>query len=205
MIPGPGLSSQLLYAPPRVPDPQPSEIISRELGGVALNDPTQGLEVKIWTLTVTEEDEVSTVWVEADDVPAVSLFSDTQITEASLAFDQNMQPTVSYVSQGETKLYWYDSEIEGFTTTVFGNSYISPRVTLDDHRYLAFAWSDVIFSYIRDGNLYVRAQRDRYGEEYLMYADINLDIISPRIQWICLSGEALPRMLWYIRGNFTSS
>jgi hypothetical protein len=141
------------------------------MGGVALNDPSQGMLVKVWTLTLDGDDVV----VSAADVSPVVLFTQSGITELSLAFDQNMRPTVAFVAGGQATIWWFDS-VEGdqvFTNLPSGS--LNPRVTLDDKRAMQIqaGVTDVILAYIRSNNLYFRAQRDRYLIEYLLAAGVN--------------------------------
>lgn len=136
-----------------------------ERGGVALNDPTQGLDVFDWRCW-TDGD---TVWVArypASGAAAV-VYEGERITEVALAFDQNMRPTVALVEAGVVKLRWYDSLIEGMATTSFPGAR-GPMLTLDDKRVFASQTNDIIFAYVRDGNAYYRQQRDRFGVEYLL-------------------------------------
>jgi hypothetical protein len=143
------------------------------MGGVALNDPSQGLQVKEWTLYLVGDD----VTISAEGVAPTVLFSGANITELSLAFDQNMQPVVAYVQAEQARLYWFDSSIPGYTSTVIAGA-ITPRVALDEKRPLLVLSSDVILGYIRAGNLYFRAQRDRYLIEYLLKSDVNATLVT---------------------------
>jgi hypothetical protein len=143
------------------------------MGGVALNDPSQGLRVREWTLYLEGEN----VTVSAEDVTPVVLFTGANITELSLAFDQNMNPVVAYVQAEQAKLYWFDPTIPGYTATVIDEA-ITPRVALDDKRELFEPSSDVILGYIKNGNLYFRAQRDRYLIEYLLKSDVNATLVT---------------------------
>ena len=206
MIPQQRLSTVTFYDNIMLADPQPSNVISREWGGTALNDGSDGLEVKIWTCTVIPSgiplvpDEIV---VYADDVLPTVVFTALDVSEISLAFDQNMRPFVAYVSQGNAKFYWYDSLIEGTRITDLPIGSSSPRCTLDDHRATQLSTSDIILAYIQNGNLYFRAQRDRYEVQYLLYADINLDIISPTIHYVKMN--LINRLQFSIRGNFGGS
>jgi hypothetical protein len=204
MIPENRLSTQVIFDNLLTPDPQPSLLISRELGGVGIQDPSQGLRVKVWTCTIIASglplvpDQVT---VESDDDPPVVLFSALGITEVCLAFDQNMRPFVAFVSQGIAKFYWYDSLIENTTITDLPAGSSSPRCTLDDTRALQDGTSDIILVYIDDGNLYYRQERDRYTIQYVLYADINLDIISPTVQYVAM--QLNYRLQFSVRGNFS--
>lgn len=203
MIPQNRLSTTVIFDNLVTPDPQPSNLVSRELGGVALQDPSQGMRVKVWTCTVILSGDPmipDQVQVEAADVPAVTVFSALSITEVSLAFDQNMRPFVAFVSEGIAKFYWYDTVIEGTRISDLPAGSTTPRCTLDDTRALQDGNSDIILTYIDDGNLYYRQERDRYTVAYLLYPDINLDIISPAIQYVAM--QINYRLQWSIRGNF---
>jgi hypothetical protein len=135
-----------------------------ERGGVALNDSSQGLNVRDWKVWT---DGIK-VWVAPDPegAPAVEVFAGADITEVSLAFDQNMQPTLALVDAGVTKLRWYDTLANAMTTTNFPG-HKTPMLTLDDKRDIATQTgvNDIIFAYIREGLVCWRQQRDRYGAE----------------------------------------
>lgn len=98
-----------------------------------------------------------------DDIIAAT---DTDITEFSFTFDQNKHPVISYVAGGIAKLKWYDPTVPGTVTTAYDNTYVTPRVSLDDKHRLAADTSDVIFAYIRANRLRVRIQRERYETEH---------------------------------------
>jgi hypothetical protein len=140
-----------------------------ERGGVALNDPSQGLNVRDWAVWT----DGATVWVAPDPElsPAVPLISGTGISEVSVAFDQSMQPSLAYVEQGTTKLWWFDTVANAMTTTTFAGCR-TPMLTLDDKRDIATTNgnSDIIFAYVREGLLCWRQQRDRYNVEYQLGA-----------------------------------
>lgn len=93
------------------------------------------------------------------------------MTEISFSFDANMQPTVAYVASGQAYLNWYDSIEATYVTTELADGVTTPRVSLDDKRFLgsnAYQVSDVILAYVRAGNLYYLQQRDRYTIERLL-------------------------------------
>jgi hypothetical protein len=140
-----------------------------ERGGVALNDPSQGHDVRDW---VCWSDGL-TVWVAPDPelTPIVAVQTGADISEVSLAFDQNMQPNVVYVDGGVTKLWWYDTLAAGMTTTSYPG-YKTPMLTLDDKRDIATQTgaNDIIFAYVREGLLCWRQQRERYAVERVLGA-----------------------------------
>lgn len=203
VIPEQRLSTEIIFSSTMVENPQPTPLLSRERGGVALQDPSQGLQVRVWECTTISSGDLAIpdqVIVYAEGIEPVVLFSALEVTEVSLAFDQNMRPFVAFVSVGAAKYYWYDSAIEDARISDLPAGSSSPRATLDDHRLLQSGTSDIIMVYIRDGNLYFRAERDRYTVEYLLRADINLEIISPTVHYIAMNH--VNRLQISVRGNF---
>lgn len=181
MIPENRLSEEALPTTLRYPKNLPTDGLEAfDMGGVALNDSSQGLLVKAWRAFVVGED----VFVEADDVPAAHLFSASGISTISLTFDQNMNPFVAFTDLSGAKFYWFDT-LEGMTKITSlpaGSSW--PRCSLDDKRDFASGYSDIILGYIRDGNLVYSQQRDRYTIEYALFPDLNTYIGDPRIREI---------------------
>jgi hypothetical protein len=149
-------------------------LIDYELGGVGLSDPSQGLKVKLWTLYLDGENDVK---ITAEGVPPVTLFSRAGIRELSLAFDQNMRPFVAFVQHTEAWFWWFDTATSSTQFTQLIGA-VSPRCTLDDKRAIAQNTSDIILAYVKDNNLYMRYQRDRYTIEYLLRSDINATLVS---------------------------
>jgi hypothetical protein len=137
-------------------------LVDSELGGVALRDGSEGLRVKQWTVYLDGDD----VMLGAADVPDTVQFSLSGITELSLAFDTNMNPTIAFVRNGQAQFWWFDTltQQQIFTSLPFGA--INPRVTHDDKRAMQSTSSDVILGYLLTGELYMRMQRDRYGVDY---------------------------------------
>lgn len=164
------LSSQAVEAELLSPDVlQSRALYDYELGGAGLNDPSEGLRVQTWVCYPSG----TSIFVEGADGNATEVLSEIagSITSVSLAFDQNMRPTIAYVAGGEAYLYWFDSVPQDFTVTQFADAE-NPRVCLDDKRPLESGSSDIILAYKRAGGLYHRLQRDRYTVEYLLDADI---------------------------------
>lgn len=152
----------------QAPDDRPrtSLLEDWELGGVALGDPSQGLQVQNWQARLSGDDiqvkpETGLVWSTVITVAGV--------TELAFAFDQNMRPVVAYVAAGVAKMYWFDTVAAAFVTTTFAGA-SSPVVTMDDKRRSLVSLSDVLLFYIRAGNVYYRQQRDRFTIERLLGA-----------------------------------
>lgn len=164
-----------------------------ELAGVALNDSSQGLLVKLWhcTLEIDNVTTVGSVYVEAPGVAKTLLFSGAGITEVGLAFDQNMNPFVAYMQGTDAKIWWYDPTVPGMTHTTLPAGCYDLRCCLDEKRPFNIANSDVVLSYIRAGNLCIRYQRDRYLTEYVLKAGVggSAQLVSMainngfRLQW----------------------
>jgi len=164
MLPQNSVSDPAVTAPFFSPDDiDNQDLVSFELGGIALNDPSQGRMVQVWTAFVTGQD----VMISADNHAPSVLFSVAgALSAVSLAFDSNMQPAVSFTEDGVVKLYWFDTLAPGFVTTSFPGLSSPSRLSTDDKRQSQEATSDVIFGYVKDGVLYWRQQRDRYTVEY---------------------------------------
>lgn len=162
-----------LYLPPD--DLLTSPILDYEIGGVAINDASQGMLLRTWRGIYNKQD--GWLYLQADNETPVQWIQDFQISEFSFTFDQNMRPTVGYVSLDVMKLRWYDTTINNYRTDTFGAAR-NPRLALDDKRPLALALgnSDVIFAYIRGDSLYYRQQRDRYTVERLLRSGIESNI-----------------------------
>lgn len=147
-----------------------------EMGGIALNDPTEGLRVQVWNLWLQGDDVVTRAPSYGSD-PATVLFTDTGITELSLAFDQNMNPFVAYVKDGDAKWWWFDTFDSQTKHSFLPSGSVSPRCCMDDKRETQTAANDILLAYVRNNNLYYREQRDRYGVEYLKRLTVDATII----------------------------
>ena len=179
MLPGQVLSSTNRPAPfaaprdiavlcqdrPNCGDPSVHDPLDNyELGGVALNDSSQGMLVKIWRGQLVGDSIV----LSADDVAPAAIVTEPGIEEFQFTFDQNMRPAVCYVADGVSKFYWFDALTQSAVTTVYGATYSHLRCAQDDKRFLQGGSSDIILAYVRSENLYFRAQRDRFLVEYLL-------------------------------------
>ncbi len=141
-----------------------------EMGGIALNDPSEGHLYQEWNYFITRD--LSQIWIMAEEVAPALLYEGFNITSVSGTFDQNMRPTYAYVEGGEAKLYWYDTAAEEAVVTNYGPNVFTPKVTLDDKRFFAQGFNDIIFGYVKNGHLYYRQQRDRFTIERLLKADV---------------------------------
>lgn len=182
-VPGAYLSPQSMLNPLR----------ATERGGVALNDSSQGIDVKLWTLEYDKQ--TGDMLLSAPGVPTIVLFNRPEVESVSLAFDRNMNPAVAFVQAGQAKFWWYDS-VPGamvFWENELGVA-VSPRLTHDDKRDTQSGISDVILSYLRGGSLYYRQQRDRYLTEYLLQEGLGE---SARLVGYGMSAQL--RLQWQLR------
>jgi hypothetical protein len=139
--------------------------IDYEYGGVAIQDGTKGLRVKVWKGEYIDGQIV----LSADGVPAAPVLSIPGVFDFQFSFDRNMNPFVTYeLIDGTCRFYWFDTLISDFVTTTLPVGSFSPRCAHDDNRDLENATSDIILAYCRGTNLYFRAQRERYQTEHLL-------------------------------------
>lgn len=175
MIPANSLTSEPILGNYLFPDNlATSKTRDYELGGVALNDPSQGLRVQMWVCELVGNNVV----VYAESVPQTTLFTREGIEEISFTFDQNMNPAVAFVQNGVAWLWWFDSVPSEQVFTELGADYVTPRVCLDDKRKLQSGTSDIILAYVRNENLYFRAQRDRFAVEYLLKSGVGGTLVK---------------------------
>ena len=162
MIPLPILVTE---SPANLPYPdnrKVSGLVDRELGGVALFNPSQGLNGWVWTIFV----DGNYVKVQRDGTEPVTLFTQSNIVDIALAFDQNMHPVVAWQDTSDNCFCrWYDTSILEYQILVVQNAR-TPRLTLDDKRQESALTSDVVFAYIANNALEYRLQRDRYNTVY---------------------------------------
>jgi hypothetical protein len=151
-------------------------IVDYEDGGIAINDASQGLLYQRWRAILFRPGEPdSYVQLDAREVEPFTLVELPNVTEISISFDQLMRPTLAFVRNGVAYLRWFDSVPGEYVTDEIGAGILTPRVTMDDKRFIAsegYQLSDVILAYIRNGNLYYRQQRDRFTIERLLAENV---------------------------------
>ena len=133
-------------------------------GPVGVNDPSDGLLVKLWTARA----DGPNVYVSAPEVPEFLFYTHTHtLTQISIAFNQNGLIHLGLSdTQPLTYLYWYDNLASGMVLTPMTPDVSYPRLTLDDARSFNIPQSDVIFAYIRADTIKYRIQRERFEVEY---------------------------------------
>jgi len=177
MIPGYSLSSiavpsSFLYGDSLVV----SATTDYEMGGVDLNDPSQGLNATLWRMDIVGDNLV----LSKNGTDPINYINAPGTTEVSFAFDQLMNPFVTYVQNGQAKYYWYDTSISGYATTNLPSGALTPRASLDDKREIStlLGQSDIILSYILNNNLCVRVQRERYLTEHILGTNVNVVLVN---------------------------
>lgn len=139
-------------------------------GGVAIQDPSLGLDYQTWTAEIVSDIVEDNIMLSAPTFPATSVYTGDDITEVSLAFDQNMNVCVAFVEAGVAKVLWYDTTVSQLVVTAIPGNVSNPKVALDDNREFNRVGSDIILAYIKDGALYYRQQRDRYQIERQLHS-----------------------------------
>lgn len=134
-----------------------------ERGGVDLQDPSQGFEVRDWyTLT----DDTGLYLHPADNplalTPIVLL---PGITYSSASFDTNMRPIVAYTIAGASYLRWFDPVPNSIVDLALPVGTRTPALSLDDKRPGAEDVRDTLLFYLRGSSLYYRQLRDRFTVE----------------------------------------
>lgn len=156
-------------------------LLDYELGGIALNDSSQGLEVQTWTCNCDGHNFVITS--PSDPAGTNILTVSGNVVDMSFTFDQNMRQFVAYtLDDGTSWFYWFDTVGSAFVTTQLPAGSVSPRCTLDDKRPPNILSSDIILAYVNQTaqSMYFRQQRDRYSIEYTLtdYANSTSRLIN---------------------------
>ncbi len=140
---------------------------SWDSGGVQLADSSKGLLDFHWKAYTNG----STIFLGKSVGSEVSfhpILYANNITEIDLTFDQLSRYVICFVSEGVSKLYWYNTLVSSYVITDFIDAK-SPKVSLDDKRAFNVGESDVIFAYINNNNLCYRLQRQRYNIEHILH------------------------------------
>lgn len=135
-------------------------------GGIALNDTSEGLNYQNWTLRLVGDEFIVTA--ETTEVDTVVLSGLNNVSECSLAFDQNMNVFIAYVEDGQPRYYWFDPTILDYAVQDLPEGVQTPQCRIDDVRDTQTDNSRIILAYVRAGTLYFRDQADRYTVEYAL-------------------------------------
>lgn len=137
------------------------------LGGVELNNSKGKLNSRYWLVThVGSQVQIrganGSTWGSS-----VVLFEEPlPIQQISLTFDQLGRPLVFYrIGQDTLKLYWYDPVSQQNIITNFGVGK-DPTACFDFPQDTGQPFTDVLLFYVRNDQVFMRIQRDRYAIEY---------------------------------------
>lgn len=164
-----------------------SPLVDYARGGVALLDASRGLNIKNWQCELND----AGVYISSQNVPAYRVETiEGQPTWLSFAFDQNMHYNLTYINADGAFLYWYDAARNMYVTEALG-AISTPFLRMDDAIDEAVNDRELVLSYICDGALCVRVQRDRFGVEYVLAENAGSSIKQcgmnkvRRFQWVC--------------------
>lgn len=142
-----------------------TRITEKEKGGIALSDPSQGISVHDWVCLY--EASNGNIYVKNLNtvVTYTVLTGIMNVTDLSFAFDSNMRVNIGYkLVSGESKIYYYNSITEDFTTDTLPSGAGAPRLCHDDKRdeMVVLNVTDVLIFYIYNNKLYYLLQRERF-------------------------------------------
>lgn len=155
----------------KYPDSKTStdELTDWELGGVAIQDPSLGLEYQEWKGYWDPSDEKAYLLAENSTTP-VELFTQSDVVEFSFTFDANMRwSTVTRTSDNVAHHRWYDAFAADYVETSYAGT-VSARLCLDDKRALQVSRGapDMILTYLNSsGQVCWRIQRERFLTQYI--------------------------------------
>lgn len=171
-MPGNVLVEPFEPSPFKPPDDVPRVPLTQdfEKGGTALNDPSQGLQVRDWRFFYTSAtNEVLVRPADGSGVDSV-LFTRTGVIEVSGSFDQNMNPAVTFIDGTGAWLWFFDTTLGTMTFLALPVGVRTPFVTMDDKRAIANTYNDILLFYVLDTNLCYRQQRNRFQVERILYS-----------------------------------
>lgn len=153
---------------------------SIELGGIDLQDGTQGVEVQGWRFFY----DPATGIVKLSALDTLAEYNIITIPDAvsiSGSFDSNMNWCLAYeLNSGVSKFDYYDTLLGARNTLTLPAGSRSPKCSLDDKRYYQSATRDIVLTYIQGNSLYAREQRDRFEIEYLLSSALPPDSFIER-------------------------
>lgn len=145
-----------------------SELRDWEYGGVAIQDPAEGLRYQIWEGYWNPSNSTAYLTPQDGAATPVEIFTELDVVEFTFSFDQNMRwCAATRNSSDEMKFRWYDTVSESYAINTYTGIH-SVRLCHDDSRKLQVVGgkSDIILTYISAGQVCWRIQRDRYLIQY---------------------------------------
>lgn len=162
MIPGNSFTPVPVVSPFTFPDNLPySPLSDTVMGGVALNNGSQGRMVQLWTAWY----DGAQIRVQPTSGSVVFSLPVAGVLTLSLAFDQSMALALAYQTAAGSNLYYFNTLTSSYTTLTLPGT-TSCRACVDNPANFYAGSSDIIFAYTAGGNLSYRQQRDRYTIEY---------------------------------------
>lgn len=154
---------------------RPHFMLDKELGGIGINDPSEGINTHVWEAYLDDEGFIA---LRLGDTP-VQWWSAPTARELTFTFDQNMNPVVAWMAADVLYYRWYDTLAAAYTLSTLTGCH-SPFLTHDDKRpeSVQIGSTDILLFYIKGSTLCYRVQRDRYLVERVLAT-----FIGPRL-WI---------------------
>lgn len=171
-----------------------SPVHAFSMGGLGIQDSSQGLQTHVWEAIINVVGGTSTIVVQREDDTTLNqtmVSTAGAITRLSMSFDQNMNPAVAYQIGNDSYLNWYDATTLSYETLVFNNC-ITPQIELDDKRVRSGSINDMIFGYLKHDastntyDLCYRQQRDRFTIEYTLISNVPPD---KKLHYLSMSNE----------------
>lgn len=149
-------------------------------GALGIQDPTNGLEFQIWDGVASRNERNNTkvkLTPRKEGEQVEVILPEFPLSHFTFSFDQNMFPAIAYTACDVSRFYWWDNTVNEYKLETLPEGTITPSVMLDDKRQFNIGGSDVILAYIKDNtdgtsDLCFKRQRDRYGTEYTLQADV---------------------------------
>lgn len=164
-----------------------------EMGGIALENPQEGANVKPWKATYNPV--TSDITLESAGDPPMVVLNKPGIQWLSFCFDQNMRYVFTWtLANGKGYLYWYDPQQEAYSELLLGDGIVTPHLTLDYKLIKNYAGNDVILTYLQQGSLILRVQRERFITEHVLATGVGL---TKRIRNFGMSTKS--RLQWEVQ------
>ncbi|AMD43393.1 hypothetical protein ZC03_006 [Pseudomonas phage ZC03] len=165
-----------------------SPVLDYKPGGIAIQDPTKGLDYQIWRGRVfSPNTDQSRIVIDGRFSPEYEILQYPYICEFNFSFDFNMRPLAVFLANEILEvggkevpvqncyMYWFDNTLGDFDLIFLGSVIRTPKLLIDDPRMEEsnfYSLSDVCLFYWNNGNLYVRYLRDRFTEEHLLKRNV---------------------------------
>jgi len=163
-------------------------VLDYKPGGIAIQDPTKGLDYQIWRGRVLNPStDQSKIVIDGRFSPEYEILQYPNIYEFNFSFDFNMRPMAVFLANETVEvneqevpvqnsyLYWFDNTLGDYDLIFLGSVIRTPKLLVDDPRMEEsnfYSLSDVCLIYWSAGNLYVRYLRDRFTAEYLLKRNV---------------------------------